>query len=142
MTQSRPDEDAKGFEKRQHGRLARTFAVEVTELTFPPSTHKTVNTHCYDISEGGLSIESPVNFKPGDKLQVRINIPLLNKFAPGFYKFWENDAEQYFLAITEVMWSKLEMGKHLLGMRYINVDEDQARALSSMINKAFRDAMN
>lgn len=140
MAQPKPEQGVQGAEKRQHGRLTRTFAVELAELTFPPSNGRTVNTHCYDISEGGLSIESPVSFNQGDKLQARINIPLLNKFAPGFFKFWENDADQYFLAITEVMWSKLEDGKYLLGMKYINVDEDQAKALSGMINKAFRGA--
>ena len=142
MAQPKPDQSAQGADKRQHGRLARTFAVEVAELTFPPSRGKSVNTHCYDISEGGLSIEASVNFKAGDRLQVRINIPLLNKFSPGFFKFWENDADQYFMAITEVMWSKLEGGKYLTGMRYINVDEDQARALASMINKAFSETSN
>ncbi|MDL2285621.1 PilZ domain-containing protein [Desulfovibrio sp. OttesenSCG-928-F07] len=125
-------------DKRQHGRLNRTFEVEVNELQFPIVRDKVVQTRCYDISEGGLSIESPDSFEAGAKLQVRINIPLLNKFSPSFFKVYENDADQYFMAIAEVMWCKPHEGVYLLGMRYVNVDDDQARALSAMINKAFR----
>ncbi|MDR2050417.1 MAG: PilZ domain-containing protein [Deltaproteobacteria bacterium] len=125
-------------DKRRHGRLSRTFAVEINILSFPANPGRAVEARCYDISEGGLSVESPRIFDVGDKLQVRINIPLLNKFSPGFFKVYENDAEQYFLAIAEVMWSKARGGSNLIGMRYINVDEDQARALAGLIRKAFR----
>lgn len=129
-----------GPEKRRYGRLNRTFEVEVSVLAFPMPTGPGIKTHCYDISEGGLSIESPRAFKEGDKVQVRINIPLLNKFSPGFFKFWENDADQYFLAIAEVVRAQQQGGKTLVGMRYVNVDSDQARALAGLINKAFREA--
>lgn len=131
-------EQTGGAEKRQYDRLNKTFAVEVSELQFPVVRSTAVETHCYDISEGGFSIESPRSFKAGDKLQVRINIPLLNKFSPSFFKVYENDADQYFIAITEVMWCKIQGGKYLVGMRYINVDDNQARALAAMINKEFR----
>jgi c-di-GMP-binding flagellar brake protein YcgR len=124
--------------KRRHSRLSRTFSVEVDELTFPVRREKTVETKCYDISEGGLSIDSPRPFITGEKIQVKINIPLLNKFSPGFFKVYENDADQYFLAIAEIMWCKMKAGRYLVGMRYINVDESQASALSGFINKAFR----
>lgn len=132
-------EQAKDADKRQYGRLNRTFAVEVSELQFPIVRDKAVETRCYDISEGGLSIESPRAFQAGDKLQVRINIPLLNKFSPSFFKVYENDADQYFMAIAEVMWCKIQAGQYLIGMRYVNVDDNQARALAGMINKAFKE---
>lgn len=128
-----------GGEKRRHGRLSRTFEVEVTELVFPMPSGKAVKTRCYDISAGGLSIESPRGFQPGDKVQVRINIPLLNKFSPSFFKIWENDAEQYFTAIAEVVRNQRQGGTNLVGMKYVDVDPDQAKALSGLINKAFRD---
>lgn len=129
-----------GAEKRQHGRLSRTFEVEVSEIAFPMPQGKSVKTHCYDISAGGLSIESPQFFNVGDKVQVRINIPLLNKFSPSFFKVWENDADQYFSAIAEVVRATRQDDKNLVGMRYVDADPDQAKALSGLINKAFRDA--
>lgn len=128
-----------GAEKRRYGRLSRTFEVDVSELAFPMPRGKSVKTNCYDISEGGLSIESPVHFNVGAKVQVRINIPLLNKFSPSFFKVWENDADQYFSAIAEVVRSQMKGGKHMVGMKYVDVDSDQAKALAGLINKAFRD---
>lgn len=126
-------------EKRRYGRLSRTFEVEVNELAFPMQREKAVKTNCYDLSEGGLSIESASHFAVGAKVQVRINIPLLNKFSPSFFKVWENDADQYFSAIAEVVRSQARGGRHLIGMKYLDVDADQARALAGLINKAFRD---
>jgi c-di-GMP-binding flagellar brake protein YcgR len=134
------DHDAARTEtdKRQHDRLNRTFAVEINVLSFPMVRERAAEARCYDISEGGLSVESPRIFNVGEKLQVRINIPSLNKFSPSFFKVYENDAEQYFLAIAEVMWSKAQGGAYLIGMRYINVDEDQARALAGLLRKALQ----
>ena len=129
-----------GRENRRHGRLNRTFTVEISALSFPMSGVRGLETRCYDISSGGLSIESSKSFNPGERLQARINIPMLNKFSPSFFKIYENDADQYLTAIVEVIWCKPGSGGYLVGMRYINVDEDQARALAGMINKAFRQA--
>lgn len=123
---------------RRHRRLNRNFMVELSPLTFSPAGAQGVETVCYDISEGGLSVESPKEFPAGDKLQARINIPMLNRFSPGFFKVYENDADQYFLAIVEVLWTRRSGGKILIGMHYVNVDEDQARALAGLINKAFQ----
>jgi c-di-GMP-binding flagellar brake protein YcgR len=128
-----------GAEKRRHGRLNRTFEVGVSAIAFPMPRGVAVKTHCYDISAGGLSIESPKSFAVGDNVQVRINIPLLNRFSPSFFKVWENDAEQYFSAIAEVVRCQSRAGKYLVGMRYVDVDPDQAKALAGLINKAFRD---
>jgi c-di-GMP-binding flagellar brake protein YcgR len=113
--------------------------VDVNELQFLAARGKGVETKCCEISEGGLSVDSPRSFKAGDKLQVRVKIPLLNKFSPGFFKFFENDADQYFLAISEVIWCKPRASSYRVGIRYINVDDSQARALAGMINKAFRE---
>lgn len=128
-----------GGEKRRYGRLNRTFEVEISELAFPMPRRSTKG-NCYDISEGGLCIESSSRFDTGVKVQVRINIPLLNKFSPSFFKVWENDADQYFSAIAEVVRSQSKGGRYLVGMKYVDVDSDQAKALAGMINKAFRDA--
>lgn len=128
-----------GAEKRRHGRLSRTFEVEVSVLAFPMPRGKSVKANCYDISEGGLSIETSHNYTVGTNVQVRINIPLLNKFSPSFLKIWENDAEQYFTAIAEVVHSDSKDGRYMVGMKYVDADPDQATALAGLINKAFRD---
>jgi len=125
-------------ELRRYSRLNRTFPVDVRPLSFSPAQSQALQAQCYDISEGGLSLESSKPFPQGTILQARIHIPMLNRFSPGFLKVWENDAEQYFTALTEVIWCQPRGGQYLVGMRYTSVDESQARALAALINKAFQ----
>ncbi|MCL1915113.1 MAG: PilZ domain-containing protein [Desulfovibrionaceae bacterium] len=136
--QTKQTKHVKGHEKRRHGRLSRTFVVELYPLSFSGGRDKAVTARCYDISEGGFSLESPKSFQQGTHLQARIHIPMLNRFAPGFFKVYENDADQYFTAIVEIVWCEPKGGHYLVGARYVNVDESQARALAGLINKAFQ----
>lgn len=123
-------------ERRRHSRLPKPFPVEASEIRFPPSSQARFETQCQDISGGGLSVLSPRKFDLGAKLQVRVHIPTLNKYSPGFFKVYENDADQYLQAIAEVTRVELSSGGYLLGLKYVDVDEDAARAVANMVNKA------
>ena len=128
------DEDA---EKRVYQRLPRTYPVEVTILDFP-MPKEGMQTKCCDISKGGICVEAPTaDFAIGDTCQVRALIPLLNKFSPTFFKVYENDAEQYFLALAEVAWIKPIPGQFLIGFKFVNVHRDQMTALERLIERAF-----
>lgn len=124
---------------RTYERLPRAFSVKFKELSFSMARQTGTEGQLSDISEGGICIESPTQVEVGSKMQVSIHIPLLNKYSPGFLKIYENDADQHFLAITETMWCKPVGGIFLVGMKFINVDESQARALAAMINRAMDD---
>lgn len=125
-------------ERRKHTRLPKPFPVEASEIRFPPIGNARFETQCCDISAGGLSVQSPRKFAPGDKLQVRVHIPTLNKYSPGFFKVYENDADQYLQAIVEVTRVDLSAGGYMLGLKYVDVDEDAARALAGLVNKTLR----
>ena len=128
------DEDA---EKRVYQRLPRTYPVEVTRLDFP-MPKEGMQTKCCDISKGGICVEAPaVEFAVGDTFQVQVLIPLLNKFSQNFFKVYENDAEQYFLALAEVAWIKPIPGQFLVGFKFVNVHSDQMTALEKLIERAF-----
>ncbi len=123
--------------KRGYRRLPRPYPVEVRKLSFP-MTGRSVETVCCDISKGGICVEAPLHsLSAGDKCQVRVLIPLLNKFSPGFLKVYENDAEQYLLALAEVAWVKPVRGRFLAGLRFENVDSDQSKALERLVERAF-----
>ncbi len=122
--------------KRSYRRLPRPYPVEVTKLSFPMP--KPTETVCCDISKGGLCVESSASgLAIGDKCQVRVLIPLLNKFSPSFFKVYENDAEQYFMALAEVAWVRPVRGRSLMGFKFVNVDSDQSKALEKLVEKAF-----
>lgn len=128
------DEDA---EKRVYQRLPKTYHVEVIKLDFP-MPREGLKTRCCDISTGGVCVESAeAPFDLGDACQLKIQIPFLNKFAPGFFKVYENDAEQFFIALANVAWIKPLSGQFLVGFKFVNVHADQQKALEKLIERAF-----
>jgi len=126
-----------GEERRRAERLEKSFRVEVREFRFPLAGRQGHAVSCVDLSEGGLRIESPRPYKAGDKLQVKIFIPSLNKYHPGFFKVFESDAGQHLQAIAEVAHVEtLPGGSCRLGIRFLDVDEDDWKALRNFIAKA------
>lgn len=124
-------------ERRQYERLPRAFRVEVSQFQFPLTTQPRIEVRCVDISAGGLKVESDTPFAAGSKVQVKVFIPGLNKFHPGFLKVFESDAGQYLQAIAEVMWNE-DLGSgagYSLGVRFLDVDGDDWKALAGMIRK-------
>ncbi len=126
--------------RRQFVRLPKGYSVEINEFKFPITSQQRVTATCADISTGGVCVEAPVPFALNARLQVRVRIPLLNKFMPGFFKAYENDADQYLQAIAEVAWSEPISGGYQVGLRFIDLDPDTTKALTGLINKALREA--
>jgi hypothetical protein len=128
-----------GENKRQYMRLPRPYRVQARELVFPIAKDPLIETDCNDIGKGGLCVESHMLLPVGTRLHVNVHIPLLNKFTSGFFKVYENDAEQYFQAIADVAWVRPSGDMHLMGLKFINVDQDMCEALGRMIEKAFQE---
>lgn len=125
--------------KRRYLRLPRPYRVQARELVFPIAKDPLIDTSCTDIGKGGLCVESRSPLPVGTRLHVNVHIPLLNKFTSGFFKVYENDADQYFQAIADVAWVKPQGGAHLMGLKFVNVDQELCDALGRMIDKAFRE---
>lgn len=132
---------ASGAERRRYERLPKSFRVEVREFKFPLAQQPSLDGCCTDISSGGLRVECPDRFESGDKVSVKIHIPSLNKYHPGFLKVFESDTGQYLQAIAEIMWveEREDEPGYALGIRFLDVDEDDWRALSNLIQKSLRD---
>ena len=124
--------------KRQYLRLPRPYRVQARELVFPIAKDPLIDVACNDISKGGLCVESRSPLPVGTRLHVSVHIPLLNKFSSGFFKVYENDAEQYFQAIADVAWVRSRNGVHLMGLQFVNADEELCKALGKLVDDAFR----
>jgi len=124
--------------KRQYLRLPRPYRIQARELVFPIAKDPLLDVSCNDISKGGLCVEAQLPLPVGTRLHVNVHIPLLNKFSSGFFKVYENDAEQYFQAIADVAWVKTCGSVYLMGLRFVNADEEQCRSLGKLIEEAFR----
>lgn len=132
--QLHPEED----NKRQYLRLPRPYRVQARELVFPIAKDPLIDVTCNDISKGGLCVESDSPLPVGARLHVSVHIPLLNKFSSRFFRVYENDAEQYFQAIADVAWVQSRDGAYLLGLQFVNADEELCKALGKLVDDAFR----
>lgn len=126
-------------DKRQHTRLSRGYHVKARKFSFPMTHHAFSEITCLDISAGGICVECSDPFQKGDQLQVRIHVPRLNKFKPGFFKYYENDTEQYVNAIMEVAWVEPKGFRHSMGLRFVDIDSDVEKALTDLIRKTIWD---
>jgi c-di-GMP-binding flagellar brake protein YcgR len=131
--------EADAGEGRQYYRLPKAYGVEVREMTFNVNDTEVIRSNLNDISIGGICVESPRPLQNGLTMQVKVNIPMLNRFSSNFLKIYENDADQYFTAIARTIWCKPNAGKYMIGMEFVNVDETQSQALAALINKARRE---
>lgn len=127
-------------EKRDHQRLSKPFQVEIREFAFPIQRQPTIEVHSADISGGGLLIHCSRKFSEGDKLQVTVHIPSLNKFHPGFFKVFESDVGQSLTAVAEVVRVQevSPLRSYALGLKFLDIYEDDWKALENMILKELR----
>jgi c-di-GMP-binding flagellar brake protein YcgR len=120
-------------DRRQYVRLQKPFTVTMQLFDFPPSDEE-VETVCKNISAGGMLLESPRGVCPGSMIKAKIHIPKLNKFHPGFFKVFENDLDQNLIALAEVVRSQeLSQEAHELGLKFVDVYEDDWKALHNLI---------
>lgn len=127
-------------EKRDHQRLRKPFQVEIREFAFPIRRQPTIEVHSADISGGGLLVHCSRKFSEGEKLQVTVYIPSLNKFHPGFFKVFESDVGQSLTAVAEVVRVQevSPLRDYALGLKFLDIYEDDWKALENMILKELR----
>lgn len=132
------DDSQKENNQRRYMRLPRPYRVQARELVFPIAKDPLLDAACTDISKGGLCVEARNALPVGTRLHINVHIPLLNKFSSSFFKVYENDADQYFQAIADVAWVKPSGGAFLMGLNFVNADDDLCRALGKLVDDAFR----
>ena len=127
-------------EKRAHVRLNKPFEVKIRPFVFPLQRQPSSEVHSVDISEGGLLVHCAKRYAVGDKLQVTIFIPSLNKCHPGFFKVFESDVDQSLTAVAEVVRVQevTPLRDYATGLKFLDIYEDDWKALENMILKELR----
>jgi c-di-GMP-binding flagellar brake protein YcgR len=122
-------------DRRQFARLSRQFKMEISAFTFPLSKMRPFEVTGVDISEGGVAVRCPEGFCVGERVQLKINIPRLNRYHPGFFKVYEHDLGQYIIAVAQIAWSKPDpkQGDFMLGLEFVDVYEDDLKALHNLV---------
>lgn len=127
-------------ERREYVRMPKNIRVDLSRFAYPLNAQRIHTVECINISAGGLLLQSPQKFETGEKVQVRIYMPRLNKFHPSYFKVFESTEGQNVLAIGEIARSeeKIPLSKYELGIRFVDVYEDDWRALYQLLQSEMR----
>lgn len=125
--------------KRVYTRLPRPYRVQARELAFPIAKDLLIDVDSKDISSGGLCVESESELPVGTRLHINVHIPLLNRFSSKYFRVYENDTDQHFEAIADIAWTKKTGNKYLLGLQFVNADDDTRKAIDKLVADAFRE---
>ncbi|SDN60633.1 PilZ domain-containing protein [Desulfonauticus submarinus] len=126
----------KAIDRRRYFRLPKNYKVKVSLLRYPLGNQKWYEVHSLDIGKGGVRLIFPCKLDKGDKLQIKIRVPSLNKFHPSFFKVFEVETEQELVALGEVIWiGEKKIDGYEVGVKFIDVFEDDLRALRDFLEE-------
>ncbi len=76
-------EDSK--DRRKYQRLNKELRVELKRFIFPVKSQKVIKTKCLNISPGGILLDVGEKFNIGEKIQLTLYVPGLNRYHPSFF---------------------------------------------------------
>ena len=125
-------------DRRQFQRLNKELEVEVRKFVYPLKNQRIIKTKCLNISPGGILLDIPEKFNVGDKVQLTLYIPGLNKYHPSFFKVFESSVNQSLVAVAEVVRVELKGGSYKIGIKFLNIYEDDWKALYNLLMRELR----
>ena len=120
-------------DRRQFQRLNKELGVEVRKFVYPLKSQRIIKTKCLNISPGGMLLDIPQKFNVGDKVQLTLYVPGLNKYHPSFFKVFESSLNQSLVAVAEVVRVELKGGSYKVGIKFLNIYEDDWKALYNLL---------
>ncbi len=120
-------------DRREYQRLNKELKVEVRRFVFPIKSQRMISSRCLNISPGGLLLEISEPFSVGDKLQLTLYVPGLHRYHPSFFKVFESSVNQSLIAVAEVVRVERGFGGYRVGVKFLNVYEDDWKALYNLL---------
>ena len=125
-------------DRRQFQRLNKELGVEVRKFEYPLKSQRIIKTKCLNISPGGILLDIPQKFNVGDKVQLTLYVPGLNKYHPSFFKVFESSLNQSLVAVAEVVRVELKGGSYKVGIKFLNIYEDDWKALYNFLMRELK----
>ncbi len=122
-------------ERRQFERIPKEVTVKANMVTYPINETEFSDGRSKNLSAGGILLQLNSEFNAGAILQVKITLPGWRKNHPGFIKVTENSIGSPFTAVCEVVRSKKIGDIFETAVRFINIDEDDYKALLGYLKK-------
>lgn len=125
-------------ERRKYQRLNKELKVDVRRFLYPIKSQQVIKSRCLNISPGGILLEVSERFNVGDKVQLTLYVPGLNKYHPSFFKVFESSVNQSLIAVAEVVRIELDGSAYKLGVKFLNIYEDDWKALYNFLMREIR----
>jgi len=125
-------------DRREFQRLNKELEVEVRKFVYPLKNQGIIKTRCLNISPGGLLLDIPRRLNVGDKVQLTLYVPGLNKYHPSFFKVFESSVNQSLVAVAEVVRVELKGGSYKVGIKFLNIYEDDWKALYNFLMRELK----
>ncbi|GAB6886823.1 hypothetical protein JCM13304A_03210 [Desulfothermus okinawensis JCM 13304] len=129
-------EDSK--DRRKYQRLNKELRVELKRFIFPVKSQKVIKTKCLNISPGGILLDVGEKFNIGEKIQLTLYVPGLNRYHPSFFKVFESSLNQSLVAVAEVVRVELRGGSYKVGVKFLNIYEDDWKALYNLLSREIK----
>lgn len=118
-------------ERRHSPRLAKRYRLRLREVAFPPQPWTAAV--CQDVSAAGLAVETHLLLVPDTLVEVRLTVPRLNLYHPGFFKTLESAVDQELRAVAKVVRMTRQGSSALVGLHLASLDEDDRRAWERLL---------
>lgn len=129
---------SENMERRKYQRLDKEFKVDVRRFVYPINSQRVIKTTCINISPGGLLLKLGEYFNVGEKLQLTLHVPGLNKFHPSFFKVFESSLNQSLVAVAEVVRVDKRGLYYEVGVKFLDVYDDDWRALYNLLTRELK----
>ena len=123
--------------KRQFPRISRTIEVEVSELTYPFTDAVFNKGDSIDIGSNGIRFHTADQYEPGAMLNLKINITGWESYKKPFSKLIDiSSGISRLTVVAEVVWCHQDRDdkRHELGVKFLNIYEDDYQALMRFLN--------
>lgn len=122
-------------DQRKYPRIPKEIKVEVQPLTYPLPKNSAATAQSKDISRAGLCFLSEKSYDPKSVLSLKINLEGLAGYKRPHSRLLDLSEAQPLSVIGEVAWCRksLDSPFHEVGIQFVNIYEDDERALSSYL---------
>lgn len=125
-----------GNELRLFRRIDKKFSIEISTLAYPLPKDAEDEGVCKNIGCGGICFTVPRAYKAETMLSLKMKIMGFDEYKRPYSRLIDVAAQKPLTAIGKVMWCKknADDGGYDIGVKFINIYEDDYRALEKYLN--------